>query len=379
MPRAARSICLAAALLGLPAAALPSQPAPPASPGGPRQMLIQWMPGEVRCRGTMVSGQAIRRPWNMLGWTVEAAPRSTTLRFAIDERGRPVSISRDGPDYLPFGDDILSAMAASRFPAGKPHEGCGVTFTMQAVPLDQAAAPELMSYTINPLSGRLPEEGWKSIRASGGPCLDPPLPRALIRHIPDFVKIPATPGVRDWSMIRYDLNAAGKPVHAAILTGTGTGNAALNAAGLTAMRASRFTRGAKTGCLAPYWREAGTLPAPDMPEAIRATRVADGNCPDEHGWATPPQLRFPEPYRRRRIEGWAVIRYDVAPWGELGNLTVIASEPTADFGRQAITVLRSARLPAQRQGYVGCVDRVRFDMGPQTDPGLSGSEGAPPA
>ena len=34
----------------------------------------------------------------------------------------------------------------------------------------------------------------------------------------------------------------------------------------------------------------------------------------------------------RAIEGWAVIAFDVAPWGGTGNVRVVASEPAADFG-----------------------------------------------
>jgi TonB family protein len=72
-------------------------------------------------------------------------------------------------------------------------------------------------------------------------------------------------------------------------------------------------------------------------------------------------LRFPEPYRRRAIEGWAVVTYDVAPWGEINNIQVKASQPSADFGAQAVTVLRSARVKPG-PGAVGCVERVRFVM-----------------
>lgn len=353
---------------------LPVTASVPAPPGG--RWLIGWTPGEVRCEGAVVTAQTIRRPWNSLGWGPASAQSPITLRFAIDADGRPISITRRGSDFVAFSDDVMPAFTTSRFAAGAPHRDCTMTYTVRAAALAQADPVELMSYTMQPLSGVLPKAGWDRMRMADGNCLDTPYPQPLIRHFPDFKALPATPGVQDWSMVRYDLDRNGKPTNATILTGTG--NPALDKASLTATRASRFTKSVRTGCLYPYRRGPAKLPAPDMPEVIRDTKV-EGNCPDHHEWATAPQLRFPEPYRRRSIEGWAVVSYDVAPWGELGNLKVIAAQPSSDFGQQAMNVLRSARFPAGTQGYTGCVDRVRFNMGPENMPYTDGDgDGAPP-
>ncbi len=362
---------------GSPVAARPVQvvapPPPPIVSVSDARTLLRWEPGEARCDGAVVNAQMVRRPWNQLGWSSGPDTRDVSLRFAIDASGRPVSITRETKGPVPFGEDLAPALTASRFAAQAPHTNCTITYTMRQSPLAGAPLDELMAYSVHPLSGRLPDTGWERIRQGAGDCMENPQPQPLERHFPDFAAIPATPGVRDWSMIRYDVDAAGKVKGASVLTGTG--NRALDAAGVKAIRASRFTRGARSGCLYPYWKEAATLPAPDMPEAIRTTKV-EGNCPDKHGWAVPPQLRFPEPYRRRAIEGWAVIRYDVASWGETGNWTVIEAQPSADFGDQAIAMLRAARLPATTQGFTGCVDRIRFTMGPAT--GGRGGEGGVP-
>lgn len=339
------------------------------------RMLIQWEAGAVRCEGGPAVGQPLRRPWNQLGWIADTAPREVTLGFAIDATGRAVSIARGDKAFVPFAEDVAPALAASRFAAGAPRRGCTITYRMRGTPPAQADAMELMSYTVHPLSGRLPEDGWARIRSMGGTCLQDPQPQPLVRVYPDFSTIPATAGVRDWSMVRYDLDASGKVRHPGVLIGTG--NRALDAAALKAIRGARFTSGARTGCLYPYWRNAAILPAPEMPEAIRLSRVEGGNCPDDHGWAVPPQLRFPEPYRQRSIEGWAVVSYDVAPWGETGNLKVIAAQPADAFGTQAIALLRAARLPTSGQGYTGCVDRVLFKMAPPTSPQAGGEGGAP--
>ncbi|RZM34116.1 MAG: energy transducer TonB, partial [Sphingomonas sp.] len=93
-------------------------------------------------------------------------------------------------------------------------------------------------------------------------------------------------------------------------------------------------------------------------------------CPAGRDWTTPPILIFPEAYRRRSIEGWAIVTYDLAPWGEPGNIHAVAAEPSADFGAQAEAVVRGARLPASDRGATGCVDRVIFKIGqrPNTPP-----------
>ncbi|WP_343525822.1 TonB family protein [Sphingomonas sp.] len=353
-------------------ATLPVRATVPPPPGG--RWLVGWTPDEVRCDGAMVTAQSIRRPWNALAWGETGAQHAITLRFAIDADGRPISITRQESGYVQYGDDVMPAFATSRFAAGAPHQDCTVRYTVRAVPLAQADPVEIMSYSLHPNSGVLPREGWNRLRVAGSDCMDIPYPQPLIRHFPEFRAIPATPGVPDWSMVRYDLDKGGRPRGATILTGTG--NAALDKASLTAIRASRFTKGARAGCLYPFRRAPAKLPAPDMPEMIRDTKV-EGNCPEHHEWATAPQLHFPEPYRRRSIEGWAVVSYDVAPWGQLGNLKVIAAQPSSDFGEQAMTVLRTARFPAGGQGYTGCVDRVRFNMGPENMPDPDG-DGAPP-
>ncbi len=94
-------------------------------------------------------------------------------------------------------------------------------------------------------------------------------------------------------------------------------------------------------------------------------RPTTSNCDaSDDTYATQPRLIYPEAYSKRSIEGWAIVAFDVAPWGELGNLRVLASQPSEDFGQQALQVLRSARKAPSQAGRVGCVDKVVFRMGP---------------
>ena len=312
----------------------------------------------MNCSGTAASVVRIERPWLQRVYPNNAKYAPVSFAFDIDASGRPLAI-RKGDAATPYGiaDDLGPALAATRFRPGQPKKGCAIVFSPELMPIDDAPLSALMAYTANPVSGPLPPEAWKRIFATGT-CKGDSVAGLRNRAFPNFRAIPAEPGVRDWSMVGYDVGQSGASINVETLASSG--NAALDEASRAATTETRYWSGAFTGCRFSYWRSAGTLPAPPAPEED-AFRPAGATCPERREWATPPVLRFPEPYRRRAIEGWAVVTYDVAPWGEINNIQVKASQPSADFGAQAVTVLRSARVKPG-PGAVGCVERVRFVM-----------------
>lgn len=351
----------------------PAPPAPPVPPvavytstarplASNQQQLVRWLPGDVRCAGAAVSPITLRRPYSTLRYPNAAIPTPpVTLSFDIDDSGRPLSIDRvDGTSgYL--SADLPAAFAASRFPANAPRKGCTIGYQPTPTPIAEVPIEDLYSYSLTPQGGRLPEAGWDRIRAAGDCTKDPRL-QPLVTRAPDLRTLPGTPGVPDWAMLLHDVDAGGRPTNVRVVSTTG--NAALDTAAIRAMREWRFAGGPRTGCANPFRRNAAVLPAPPIPADL--PKQDDATCPPGRDWAQPPRLVFPEPFGRRAIEGWAVIRYDVAPWGEPGNLTVVAAQPSADFGRQAMTVIRSARLKPSDRSRTGCIDRVRFVM-PGTD------------
>ncbi len=143
-------------------------PPPIISVSNPR-VLIQWSPGEVRCDGAVLAGPStVRRPWNQLGWAGGNGARSITIRFAIDASGRPVSIGRGGTDFVPYADDVAPALTASRFAERAPHQDCSITYTMRSSTMAEADAPELMSYTVHPLSAACPRKGGSGFATRPG-------------------------------------------------------------------------------------------------------------------------------------------------------------------------------------------------------------------
>lgn len=349
-----------------------SMPPPRFGPDGgpPTRMLLGWMPGDVQCGGVPVAHVTLRRPLSELSWGMGTKAPSISYQFEIDRSGRPLSITRDGEGPTGFSSDVAPALAASRFPDGA-RQNCRITYVAQVSTLDQAPVADLVSYSITPTSGPLPKEGWERIKSEGD-CTTAPFPQPLLRAFPDFDKLPGTPGVKDWSLVGYDTDGTGAPVGTKTLFGTG--NKVLDDAARKAVGNSRFTGGARKGCRYPYWKAPGILASPPAP-AEQDFRPVGSNCTTQNRWKRPLATRFPEPWRRRAIEGWAIITYDVAPWGGIGNAKVVAAQPSADFGQAALTIIQNASAEPSPQGATGCVETVRFAMGRRTGPAMAEEQG----
>lgn len=345
---------------------LPSVPiAPPvmiAPHTGPSlpQLVVTWAAQDARCDGAPVVFAQPPAPRPGLRWSGDV--KSIDYGFTVDDTGRPLDVARVSKDYAPGGTDLTPALVAARFAPGDARRGCTLRFvpTMSAVSETPAAA--VMTYIMFP-EQRPTSAMFARARPAGSTCFDP-APQVRNRAFPAFDEIPKRPGVQGWSMVGFDIDARGKPIH--LRREAGSGNVALDKGSVTAVADSRFAPGARTGCQYPYWVAAATLPPPPMPEEA-AFRPAGATCPSKADWAVEPPVIYPPSFGRRRIEGWAIIGYDVAPWGETGNLRVLAAQPAAEFGEQAMGILRQARRAASATGYVGCVDRVVYRM---PEPGM---------
>jgi TonB family protein len=342
----------------------------------PEQRLLIWRTTGVLCRGAQSEEPSapvfVRAPdpQRTLTWATNE-PRTVTLDFRIDESGRPLSIARSVPDYVSGSEDIAPALAASRFAPGQAHTGCKVTFSASPMPVAEAPLADVIAYAIFPTAPPIAAIRER-IRPVASTCVYP-APDVLLRAFPAFDSLPDQPGYRSWSVVGYDLDAKGKPRN--LKTVAGSGAPALDRASREAVARSRFASGVRTGCRYPYHKNAAILAAPTAPEED-AMRPVDSTCPRDHVWSRPPALNYPASYSRRRIEGWAMIAYDVAPWGQTGNVRVLRSEPTAEFGEAASGMIRGAVFRDGGKGFVGCIDRVLYVM---RKPGMTPAPGEEPA
>lgn len=325
----------------------------------PVPMVLAWQGGTVACNGIAQAAVTPARvdPVIEPRYPQASMPVPITVTFAIDTGGRPHAIATLAETYSGGTSDIVPALAAARFAAGTERTGCTIRFTPSQTTIADAPAETVVAATVFP-EGRPPRAAYARGFAADTDCMTPQ-PDVRLRAFPDFKAIPQAPGTSDWTMVGYDIDRRGRPV--GVRTRYSSGNAVLDRAGVTAVGRSRFEPGARKGCGFPYWRRGETLAAPQSPDAIKQPPVGS-TCPIELGWVTEPTLRYPPAFARRRIEGWAVVAFDVAPWGQTGNIRVVAAEPAAAFGTAAMDVIRQA-TKAPSQGYVGCVERVRYVMG----------------
>ncbi len=329
-----------------------------------------WRAGAVTCGGQPVAATRSPNPLPTLSW---GGMRKAPLRimFRIDASGRPLGIRQEERRFGQNTGDLLPALAAARFATGVARNDCSIAFTPDQLPLDQVPAEIAMAYTVFPTGARAPEALWRRIRPTDTTCFEP-TPALLNRAYPDFTAIAGEPGRPLWSMVGYDIDAGGKPVR--IRTLDGSRSSVLDAASRRAVKQSRFGKGARRGCLYPYWKNASPIPAPEPP-ARESMPVPSEACKALGEWARAPRLIYPNDYRRRGIEGWAIISYDVAPWGALGNVSVLRAEPTSDFGDAAKNMFAGLSRKPSGAGASGCMDRVRYVMGTpgKPSPGEGGS------
>lgn len=253
--------------------------------------------------------------------------------------------------------DLAPSLAGSLFASNARREGCFIVYQPKRSSIADADLHDLIGYSISAQS-RPPKELFDRIAPAGSDC-NIRRPAILLRAFPDFEKIPVTAGRSDWSMVQFDIDAAGKPM--GLRTYGTTGNKALDKASFKAVAQSRFTTGAKQGCIYPYWLRGDTLTAPESKE-IAAYRSEDSDCPETVEWKLQPTLMYPENFWWRCIEGWAVIAFDLAPWGAVGNAKVVAAEPAAEFGEAAERIVFGSAAIPSKQGYSNCIVRVLYAM-----------------
>lgn len=284
------------------------------------------------------------------------------LSFRIDADGRARGIEKKGERYVwPQNEDAQPALAASRFAPGKPHARCTIRYTATTVPLADATAAQLGAFWAIPHSDKSQDRAvWKALQdgIQGANCYETPL-RPQVARYPDYKSLPERPGLPDYAVLAFDVDKTGKSV--AVRTLTSSGNTAFDKKVLTAAAGTSFEAGSpRIGCIVRYGKGPRTpLVAPALDKD--AFKPAEA-CKDEPAWLSKPPLRFPPNFSRRAIQGWAVMRFDVAPWGAVGNVRVLASEPADEFGVAARAIVEMAKKPSSERGYSGCIQVVSFKI-----------------
>lgn len=352
---------LAALALGASA----SQPVPVravrASPRkSPRVLqIMSWDAGEVTCaNGATFAADTI--PPRIPDRTFRPPENQSRViySFTLGEDGQALSIREaDGYSLPLYGADLAPALAAAQFSPQSRATICEVTFTQTKTPYTKAPLADLVTHLIHSRRRPLPRNTWE--RFVTGNCSDA-RKRQLERHTPDYRKLSKLPGDNQWVMISYDIDEEGVPTRFETI-GT-SGNPALEAASRTALSDSRWVDGdPRTGCWRYDFTAADVIEAPQAPDLAQYGQWPD-QCEADDRWARKPRLTYPKPFERRGIEGWAVFRYDVASWGEIGNVELLDAQPANAFGEAGKKVLMSAEYNKVEGGLTGCVEKVIFRL-----------------
>lgn len=292
------------------------------------------------------------------------------LHFAVDETGRTRNIrpaSRPDPTneviilHTPPSDQEQAALAAWRFDG--PRNDCRLTIRYAAKPLVEASQGDLLRYfavtrTRGPIRDAVAARLAGPDANCGGDRRGGRRPRT-VSYPDNKIGQRPPPGGRSWTVLRWDVNAEGRATNVETLGSSG--DAAFDAETRRAVSDTVVEGGAPLkGCVYDFYRGGERLPAPDLPE-----REDDPlqNCPAEvrtRFQARGAPESFPVAFRERGIEGWALVRFDLATWGQVGNVEVIDAQPAAAFGDSGRRTVQAGRAEPSNSHGVRCVVPVRY-------------------
>lgn len=294
----------------------------------------------------------------------QAVDGETRLAFSIDPDGRTRDIRLDQgmapvpPILVPGYDqsEDQATLAAWRFPPVAAKD-CRLTIVRRAVPIAYAP-PAAVAQLAASAGGRNARSVIKTRFAQPGDDCDSP-PPLLNASYPDRRKGSTPPGGVSWVMIRWDILPDGRTGN--IETLASSGDQVFEAESRRAVGETRFVDGSpRTGCVSPFSRTGDDLTDTPQPEP---TDDVLKDCPaDVRARFTPGRLTYPDAFRRRGIEGWAIVRYDIASWGQVGAVSVLEAQPAAAFGNAARQVISSGQATPGFTGAVRCTDRIIFRM-----------------
>ncbi len=290
-----------------------------------------------------------------------------TLTFSIDAEGRPIDIRRPASDraFVDAGASI-AALAGWRFKPGAAATGCQVWIPARQKPISEASRATL--FEVLAFERRNAPLVIRETLSKAGDC------GAAPRRVPKTIAYPDLRRFNDrdlnpaWAAVTYDIDADGVPQD--VRVETQGGDPALADAAASAIASSRFQPGKPVkACYGTFAATPRDTPAPPRPIAASFERPGD-KCDVTKGALNLPAVKsynYPSAYAARKVAGWAYLRFDVAPWGQVGNVEVLASEPSAAFGDAARSLLWSAHPAAPAEGYRGCIVPIVYAL-PDPEP-----------
>jgi len=336
-----------------PIVALPPHPWPPPEAAS----IASYAMSMATCGGDVVTPLGVVAPRTIVEWDPASASRLTspvTLTFRIDDNGRPLTIRRNLSGVRPdVGAEMEATLSAMRFRAGGVRQGCSATFSSTVTPVATADA-DLLYRALRDNEMGLPgmQQVWTRLGLPVTGACDEGTPDPLLVRYPDFLPERRPPGQPLGAIVSFSIGADGVPYDVKLIRGSG--NADYDRLEVEATLGSRFERKPFTRCF-----RGGTLHPPVMTIAAdtMAETLASSDCPRVQ-WAEQPVAGVPEDFRRRGIEGWAIVGFDTDTNGMPMNVRMLRAEPADAFGIAEITAVKGGRITQGARH--GCTQRMSF-------------------
>jgi len=343
-------------------------PPPPSDPKAPVKLVsFAPPPASVTCAGgpvRLLEGATpppkVWQVWmppvgqaGMPPYTPPPPPTSEVYGFSITADGHAQDLKRktlSGGPGVWNTEELAAILASWRFAPGAAATDCQVDLAPSYQPLAEASPAKLFeALAAEPRNA--PQLLRKAV-AVGGDC------GGASRRRPETIVYPDTRPFDDktvdpaWAGLTFDIDAAGATRNVQVVAQHGAPAFAAAAAGAIA-KGRYFPGPPRTRCYVafkamPKATEAPRreTPPPADDEACKITRE-ELNLPENKF--------FPPAFAKQRVGGRALLRFDVAPWGQIGAVEVLEAQPAAAFGDAARMLLMSARPKAPPTGYRGCV------------------------
>ncbi|MGB7418810.1 MAG: TonB family protein [Erythrobacter sp.] len=318
-----------------------------------------WRPGPVLCSdGRYFSSDSFPPSIPASVGEAEDPSPDATFAFTLTNEGRALSIAmiEDGKRRS-HTLDIAPTIAAGSFGPSPSDTQCEVNFSQAVFPVGRAEPQDLV--LLGAYDPQAPGASLAWTIRTRGDCLFAPIPRPVNDVQPDFAALSQTPGAANWTVVTFDLDEEGIPVDIAILASSGAED--LDRAVLETTAQSRLSESDRTGCIRTVGTAADVIGAPVQPELGFFGPIPEA-CDADNLLSEELLLEYPAAYQRRAIEGWAILRYDIASTGKIENIEVLEAQPAVEFGMAAKSLLEGGRAQERASGLAGCVIPVSFSI-----------------
>ncbi len=332
-------------------------------------------PATVTCAGgtaRLVEGAPLPpktwRVWSpppvpLLDYVPPKPPTSQVFTFSVNAEGRVTDLKGGAASY--WGTEDQTAIIASwRFAPGAPLSGCSVDAAPTYVPLAEASPAKL--FEIAAVEGRNAAPVIYQTLNATGDCYKGVRRRPATWVYPDLRPFDDKSVDPPWAALTFDIDEKGAVRN--VKTAVQHGDPTLTKATAEATAKSRFQPGpARTGCRTFVKARPAISAPPARPENAAFERPEDACDITREQMNLPSPMSYPQAFSNRRVGGWAIVRFDVAPWGQIGAIEVLASQPTPAFGQAAHMLVNSARPKPRPAGYHGCIVPIIYQIPPDSD------------